>query len=717
MPSTPVPTAGASHRSRLRLIVIQTLVFSLLATLGVRLYYLQVISGESYQGKAASQSVREIVVQPQRGLVVDAMGRPLVTNRLTWVVSMDRTLLGRMSAADRAELLSRTSEAIGVDVAAIETKLVLCGDAGAVAGECWNGSPYQPVPIARDVKEGAALRILEQPEDFPGVVVDRQSLRQYPAPYGINAAHVLGYLSPITKEELESAEDAGDSSVNGASVVGRAGVEKEYDEWLRGQPGYDQVAVDSQGRVREDVSGLEAQPGDTLVTSIDAKVQSVVEEQLAAMIAKQRSTRDPVTKRNFEADSGAAVVMEAKTGRIVAMASQPTYDPSVWVGGITDKQLQRLYSEAAGTPLLARSFQGQFAPGSTWKPFMTVGALTHGYAPSTVLGCPSAVQIGNRPFRNHESAAYGSIGFAKALEVSCNTFFFQVGMNFWQKYGSDPDDVDAKDPLVEEAERFGFGERTGVDLPGEASGRVADRKWKRAYYESMKDYYCGIADKPQDDDTSDFVYRFSREFCVEGWKYRLPDAANFAIGQGDTIVTPLQLARGYAAIANGGTLWEPRVGKAIVSPEGEVIREIEPQKDRKLKIPASVLRYVDEALQGVASRGTMNWKLAGFPLDKVAIRAKTGSAEVYGKQSTGWVASYTEDYVVVMMMSQGGTGSGSTGDGIRAIWEALYGVDGDQVDLDRAAIPGGRPPAQLPTFGDDGSILPPARATSAKKGE
>lgn len=705
-------TAGASHRSRLRLIVIQTLVFSLLATLGARLYYLQVVSGERYQGKAASQSVREIVVQPQRGLIVDAMGRPLVTNRLTWVVSLDRTLLGRMSPADRAELLSRTSDAIGLGVEEIEAKLLLCGDDGAVAGQCWNGSPYQPVPVAQDVKEGAALRILEQPEDFPGVVVDRQSVRQYPAPYGINAAHVLGYLSPITKDELESAEDSGDSSVNGASVVGRAGVEKEYDEWLRGQPGYDQVAVDSQGRVREDVSGLEAQPGDTLVTSIDAKVQSVVEEQLAAMIAKQRQTRDPVTKRNFEADSGAAVVLEAKTGRIVAMASQPTYDPSVWVGGITDRQLKRLYSEAAGTPLLARSFQGQFAPGSTWKPFMTVGALTHGYAPSTVLPCSSAVQIGNRAFHNHESAAYGPITFARALEVSCNTFFFQVGMHFWQTLGSDADDASAKDPLVEQAERFGFGERTGVDLPGEASGRVADRKWKRKYYESMKDYYCGIADKPQETGpkgTSDFVYKFAREFCVEGWKYKITDAANFAIGQGDTIVTPLQLARGYAAISNGGTLWEPRVGKAIVSPDGKVIREIEPKKERKLKIPASVLTYLDDALQGVALRGTMNWKLQGFPLDKVRIRAKTGSAEVYGKQSTGWVASYTKDYVVVMMMSQGGTGSGSTGDGIRAIWEALYGVDGEQVNPGKAAIPGVTPPAQLPNFGDDGSILPPAR--------
>ncbi len=701
--------SAASHRSKLRLVVIQTLVFSLLGTLGARLYYLQVISGEEYQGQAASQSVREIVVQPQRGLVVDAMGRPLVSNRLTWVVSLDRTLIGRMSAADRTELLHRTSRAIGMKVPAIEAKLLLCGDDGAVAGECWNGSPYQPVPVAQDVEETAALRILEQPEDFPGVVVDRQSVRQYPAPYGINAAHVLGYLSPITKEELEDAEDGGDSSVNGASVVGRAGVEKQYDEYLRGQPGYQQVAVDSQGRVRQDVSDLAAQPGDTLVTSIDAQVQSVVEKQLHRMIKTQRATLDPVTKRNFEADSGAAVVMEAKTGRIIAMASQPTYDPSVWVGGITEKQLTRLYSEAAGTPLLSRAFQGQFAPGSTWKPFMTAGALTHGYSPDTILPCSSAVQIGNRAFHNHESSAYGPITFARALEVSCNTFFFQVGMHFWQTLGSDPDDVNAKDPLVTQAERFGFGERSGVDLPGEASGRVADRKWKKSYYESMKSYYCGIADKPQDAKTSDFVYKFAREFCVEGWKYKITDAANFAIGQGDTIVTPLQLARAYAALSNGGTLWEPRVGKAIVSPDGKTIREIAPKKERQLKLPKSVLRYVDDALQGVASRGTMSWKLGGFPLDKVKIRAKTGSAEVYGKQSTGWVASYTKDYVVVMMMTQGGTGSGANGDGIRKIWEALYGVKGDQVREDKAAIPGVQAPASLPIFGDDGSILPPAR--------
>ena len=151
--------------------------------------------------------------------------------------------------------------------------------------------------------------------------------------------------------------------------------------------------------------------------------------------------------------------MEAKTGRIVAMASQPTYDPETWVGGITKKQLARLYSDEAGNPLLSRATQGQFAPGSTWKPIMTVGALNNGFTPDTRLDCSSGLQVGNRWFKNYESASYGSIGFDQALQLSCDTFFYRVGLSYWQRYGSDPQDVDAKDPLVDEAKDFGFGSR------------------------------------------------------------------------------------------------------------------------------------------------------------------------------------------------------------------------------------------------------------------
>lgn len=698
-----------SQRSRLRLVVVQALVFSLFATLFVRLYYLQVVGGEGYQAQAANQSVRDIVVQPQRGLIVDDQGRPLVANRASWVISIDRNLVDKLGERQRTELIRRVSVVVGETPEGVEQRLVTCGHEGSIRGTCWNGSPYQAVPVASDVSKDVALRILEQAEDYPGVVAEQQNVRAYPRPFGVNLAHVLGYLSPITEDEYDAAQDVDDQSLNGASSVGRAGIEKQYDEWLRGLPGYRRVAVDSMGRVLGDDSTIEATPGDTLVTSIDAKVQSVVEKSLAERIKVQRATIDPVTGRPYAADSGAAVVLEARTGRVVAMASQPTYDPGLWVGGISTKELERLYSEKAGTPLLSRATQGQFAPGSTWKPFMTAGALQNGYAMDTSLPCSSGFQVGNRVFKNYESGSYGNIGFAKALEVSCNTFFYRVGYNFWQRFGSDVDDVKAKDPLVSEAQTFGFGSRTGIDIPGEAPGRIADRRWKRDYYESMKDYYCELADKPQDRATSDFVYKFAREFCIEGYAYRAGDAVNFAIGQGDTIVTPLQLARAYAALSNGGTLYTPTVAKALVSPSGEVLRRFAPRKAGSVDVPKRYLDYIDNALQNVSRVGTMAWKLIGFPLDDVTIRAKTGSAEVYGKQSTGWVASYTEDYVVVMMISQGGTGSGSTGDAVRKIWETLYGVEGEKVLPKRAAIPGVVAPTTLPTFLEDGSILPPVK--------
>jgi penicillin-binding protein 2 len=701
---------NASEKSRLRLLVVQALVLSLFLTLFARLWYMQVLTGDGYQAQAASQSVRDVVVQPARGLIVDDMGRPLVANRSSWVVSIDRTLLGKLPDDVRDATLAKLSRVAHVPLAEIEARMLLCGQAGAKRGTCWNGSPYQPVPVARDVPQHLAVKVLEQSEDYPGVLAQQESVRAYPSPYGVNAAHLLGYLSPVTEGELDEADKEDDTSVNGASVVGRAGVEKGYDEWLRGQPGYKKVAVDSMGRVLGDSGEVESKPGDTLVTSIDSKVQAFVEKQLHQTITTARATTDTVTGRKYAADSGAAVVLDAKTGRVVAMASQPTYDPEVWSGGITSKQLDRLYSEKAGTPLLSRATQGQFAPGSTWKPMMTAGALENGFSTGTTLPCSSGFQVGNRVFKNYESGAYGNIGFAKALEVSCNTFFYRVGYSFWQKYGTDQADVTAKDPLVSMAKKFGFGSTTGMDIPGEATGRIADRKWKLAYWKSMKRYYCKVGKE----DGSDFLHRFAREFCVEGFAYRAGDAVNFAIGQGDTVVTPLQLARAYGALANGGTLYEPRVAKAIVSPEGKLIKSFPPKVQAKVPVKKAYLEFIDNALKGVSKTGTMAWRLTEFPLDKVTVRAKTGSAEVYGKQSTSWVASYTKDYVVVMMVTQGGTGSGTSGPAVRKIWEHLYGIKGEKVSPSKAAIPGTTPPSGLPTFARDGSILPPSSEGAEK---
>ncbi|HET6151828.1 MAG TPA: penicillin-binding protein 2 [Marmoricola sp.] len=696
----------SQYKSRLRLIVLQVLMLSLFVTLFARLWYLQVPTGGEYRAQAAEQSIREVVTQPARGLIVDAEGRSLVANRTSWVVSVDRTVLEKLSAEDRDALLHKVATTTGETYADIAARTVLCGTTGAVKGTCWNGSPFQPIPVAEDVPQSVAVQISEQGEDYPGVLAQAESVRSYPAPFGINAAGILGYLSPITGTELSEAEKAGDTDLNGASVVGRAGLEKTYDQWLRGTPGVTKVAVDSAGRVLGDTATTAAQPGDTLVTSIDAKVQSIAEQQLHQAILTARATYDPVTHKNFVADSGAVVVMDAHNGNVVAMASQPTYNPNDWVGGISSAELKKLYSKAADEPLLNRATQGQFAPGSTWKPFMTVGALNHGYTPSTLLDCSSGLQVGNRWFKNYEGEAYGMIDFAKALAVSCDTFFYRVGLSYWEKYGSDPANVNAKDPLVSEAKAFGFGTKTGLDIPGEASGRVADRSWKLAYWNSMKGYYCKI-DKRNTTGQRDYLHLFAHEFCLEGNLYRAGDSVNFAIGQGDTIVTPIQLARAYAALSNGGTLYAPRIAKAIVSPDGTLIKRIAPVVQAKVKTKKSAIAYVNNALLGTPKIGTLAWKFEGFPLDKVKIRGKTGSAEVYGKQSTSWVATYTKDYVVIMMITQAGTGSGASGPAVRKIWESLYGITGEDVNPKKAVIPGVTPPRKLPTFISDGTIMPP----------
>lgn len=696
--------ARAIDLSRTRLVVVQVLVIALMATLLGRLWYLQVASGEAYQAQAAENAVRDVAIQPQRGLIVDAMGRPLAASRQSWVLSVDRTALAELPGPRRADLLNRVARLADTPLGLIRDRLLLCGDPEAPPPpRCWNGSPYQPVPVAQDVPERVAVAVQERAEDFPALLAERRTLRDYPAPFGVNAAHLLGYLSPVTEEEYDLAERRGDETLTATSLVGRAGVERTYDRWLRGVPGAEALGVDSLGRVL----GLEASSapvtGDTLVTSIDARVQSVVERELLASIRNARSTVDTVTDRPYEATSGAAVVLDPDNGRVVAMASYPTYDPEVWVGGISSKQLDHLYSKGSGEPLLSRPTQAQLAPGSTFKPFMALGALSNGFTTSSVLDCSSSFTVGNRAYKNFESGAYGPITIARALQVSCNTFFYRVGYALWLEAGGDDAPTDTQDPLVEAAQGSGFGSLTGVDLPGEASGRIADRRWKMEYWKDNKDYYCEIGEEPG----SDYLHVFAREFCIDGYAFRAGDAVNFVIGQGDTIITPLQLATGYAAIANGGTLFEPRIGKAVLSPDGELVRRIRPEVRDRLPFPKADIRAVDQALLGTPRDGTLAWKMGGFPLDQVQLRAKTGTAEVYGKQTTSWLATYDENYVVVMMVEQGGTGSGTSGDSMRRIWEGLYGIDGTTVRQATGLIPGGRPPAALPTVDASGEIRPP----------
>ncbi|MEV0794457.1 penicillin-binding protein 2 [Kribbella sp. NPDC050459] len=664
----------APLKARLRLLVIGVLVFSLLCTLFGRLWYMQVMSSADYSQAATQQHIRQVLIPAPRGTVVDSQGRTLVGNRVSVVITVDRSVLAKLPDSQQNVVLARLAKVLGQKPKDLKARTMLCGEPGASKPPaCWNGTPYQPIPVAKDVSEQVAIEVMERREDFPGIAADSQTLRAYPSPFKVNAAHILGYLSPITTEELEDMDKAGQDSVpHRSDLVGRAGVERSYDKLLRGTPGEKDVIVDAVGYT----TGIKKQtapvPGATLVTTIDARIQASVEAQLKNAIMTARKQYDKITKKKYVADSGAAVVMDTKTGRIVAMASYPTYDPGVWVGGITQRELDALYSTKSGTPLVSRALQGQLAPGSTFKPITTAAAMGAGYSPKTRLDCSSFFEVGNRKFKNYESASHGMIGFDQALALSCDTFFYRIAYALWLKEGGNSSDVTTRDPLVEMAQKFGLGKPTGIDLPGEVSGRIADRKWKKTYYDAQKDYYCKIADNPPAG-TSAFLKQFAREFCVDGYKYRAGDAVNFAIGQGDTTITPLQLATVYSALSNGGTLYEPRVVQSWVGANGKP-HEIKPVVKAKLPVPRNTLKYIDTALKQTTVSGTAAWKFQGFPLDKIPVRAKTGTAEVYGKQTTSWLASYTDRYAVVMMISQAGTGSGAGGDAVRKIYETLYDI-------------------------------------------
>ncbi|GAA0908401.1 penicillin-binding protein 2 [Streptomyces thermoalcalitolerans] len=694
---TNIPETGRTPRVQTRLVIIQILVLSLLCTLGGRLWYLQIREGAHYQKQASGNHVQQVVQPAVRGAILDARGVPLADNETRLVVSASRTELLKQKDDGKA-VLTKLAGVLGMDVTEVMQKVRLCDS--KTPQPCWNGSPYQPIPITDEATPKQALQIRERAEDFPGITAEPVAVRRYPGPGKANAAQVLGYLSPVTDEEIQRAKDT-DSPYLRSDMVGRSGLERQYDRELRGKAGVTRYEVDNLGRVIGKAKSDPAEPGSTLVTSLDARVQRIAEHELDKAMKAARTQWDRNTNRRYEADSGAVVVMEARTGRVVAMASAPAYDPNVWVGGISAKDYRALTGKNSHYPLLNRAIQGQSAPGSTFKVVSTAAAVAAGYDFNGKYPCTSSYSVGGQVFNNFEGESFGSITLGRALEVSCDTVFYYLAHTEWKKDGGINPKKNPKDHFYRTAHRFGLGKRTGIDLPDEVTGRVPDRRWKEEYWEANKDAWCKTGKKD-----GSYVERIAYENCLEGNKMRAGDEINYSIGQGDTLVTPVQMAVIYGALSNGGTMYTPTIGKAIISPDGKRVTEIKPKSHGKLPISKATLKMMDEALEGVATRGTAAWKFTGWPQDKIPMHAKTGTAEVYGKQTTSWLTTYTKDYTVVMTISQAGTGSGASGEAVRNIYSALYGVQPDgTIDKKKALLP--TPQKGLPKIKPDGSISAP----------
>ncbi|MEW9527349.1 penicillin-binding protein 2 [Microbispora sp. NPDC049125] len=653
------------HRGRLALISV--VVTSLMLTLLGRLWFLQVTTGPAYAAAATQTRVRVVALPAVRGQILDAGGEPLVANQTRPQVSVDYMALLHQPDGGRA-VLARLAEALGRPYDEVANRARLCGQ--DVPRPCWPGSPYQPITVADDVSVRTALSIAERQEEFPGVSTALRPVRTYPL--GTAAAHLLGYLQPPSPaDQPETPESAG------RELVGRDGLEAEYDRELSGSAGVREVAVDSTGKVTGVVRERDAQPGDTLVTSVDGRIQQVAERALARAVAKAR-------KRGEPADAGAVVVLDPRTGRVVALADQPTYDPSVWTGGISQSDYETL-------PLVSSAALGQWAPGSTWKVVSTAAAAKAGYRLKASYDCPGSYKVSGRSFRNFDGIALGRMDMHRALVVSCDTIFYRFAEQLWRRDGGLKPVKRPKDPMQAMAGRFGFGTSTGIDLPNESPGRVPDRTWKRATWERTKADSCRRAKTgyPElaDRRRAAYLKALAAGNCRDGGVWWAGDAANFAIGQGDVLVTPLQLARGYAAIANGGTVFSPRVGKAVVRPDGTEVRTITPPVVGHVGVPGKTLRFIRDALADVPRKGTAAAAFEGFPFKRLAVAGKTGTAEAYGRQDTSWFASFAPakhpKYVVVVVVSQGGTGASTAAPAAREIWEGIYHLP------HRKAPPGG----------------------------
>jgi penicillin-binding protein 2 len=500
----------------------------------------------------------------------------------------------------------------------------------------------------------------------------------------------------LTLTEGDLAGNNGRSYFRSESI-GKAGLEFQYDEFLRGTPGIKTVIVDRKEAVTNTSKVTNPVPGNHLVTSIDVRLQAASEKALADAVARSRAS-------GYRADGGAAVVMDVVTGRILALASYPTYDPNAYERGLTVKQASELYSEASGVPALSRALQGLFAPASTFKSVSVIAAANAGYNLNATYDCPSEYQVGTRAFQNFESKALGRISLKKAIAVSCDTLWYKIAFAEWLKDGGLKPKANPNDYFFKAAEGFQIGKKTGIDLPSESSGRLANRDWRKSWYEQNKDFYCNYKERASKAQQTAFLIELARENCLDGDKIRAGDAVNFSIGQGDTVITPLKLAQMYAAIANGGTIWKPTVGEAIVTTEGKVIKKIEPEKIGKLPADKKTIDFLHDALREVVTGGTGAGAFAGFP---IAVSGKTGTAQVFGKNANGtlksdtsWFASYAPSekprFAVVMMVSQGGFGASSSGVGARKIYETLFGVKGSTVVPGAAIYPNGKPPVTIP---------------------
>ena len=645
------------------------LLVCIFAVLIVRMAYLQLVQTDRFQTLARENRIRINPIAAPRGEIFDSNNVRLVGNRPIYTVSI--VYLG---IKDTSSVIKRLADILGIDPNEIQEKI--------------NDQKlrlYQPVEVAFDVPAETLTKIEENRLELPGVIIDVEPVREYP--FGSSLSHTLGYVQEIKDKQLQEHKDEG--YVLG-DEFGQSGLENKYEKYLRGDKGARQVEVDNMARPVRDLGVKSPVPGNNLQLTIDYKLQEVAEKGLADTVALAQ-------KQGFkDAKAGAVVMLDVHTGQVLAMASYPSYDPAKFTESMTQADVNAIFNNPT-RPFFNRVL-GIYPPGSTFKMVLAAIALEN-----KIVDPDYAINDTGR-FKNKtdwKPSGHGRVDLRKAIQVSCDVYFWQLGLAI------------GVDTIGSAASDFGLGQLTGIDLPGEASGVVPTPKYKHDKWKSILDRkygprfteinerydslisttYIEAGKKKLRDQKEKELNALQQEYNADRYAWELEwreyDTLDMSIGQGDNQYSPLQLANFTAAIANGGTLYQPYLVNKVIDPQGNVIKEFNPQVKAKVNISDENLQIVREGMHMVTvpPLGTAAGVYYGFP---VSVAAKTGTAEVQNKDNHALFVCFAPfekpEVAIASVIDYGGHGGTTAGPVTRQLLSAYFNVkDGKQ--LIQAASP------------------------------
>lgn len=614
------PAPDATPGLRRRFIVISAVAAGIFGILLLRLWHLQIVNDERYRFLSERNRTRFIHIDAPRGTMYDRNGIMLVDSRPAFTVSVLR-----QEVADRQALFSRLSHLLGIEPRQFEARW----RAGQILPD------YQPLPLLEDIDRATMEIVQEHGIDLPGVIVEGKPLRAYPQ--GPVAPHLLGYLGEVTEDDLRRPEFSGYRPRN---LVGKTGLERLFEEKLRGQDGYRLIEVNVRGRELRQLTTQKPSPGQRLILTLDSKVQAAAEKA-------------------FGEEAGAAVALDVRSGEVLALVSRPAFDPGQFARGITAAEWQALAADPRH-PMQNKVLRGQYPPGSTFKVAVALAALEAGVAnPETTVSCSGGIMLGSHEFRCWNKGGHGAVNLHRALKESCDVYFYRIGMQL------------GIDRIAAMCHRLGLGQPLGFPFGGERSGLIPDREWKKKRFGTA--WYDG-------------------------------ETVICSIGQGYVLATPLQLASMTAAVANGGTVWRPQVVKRIESLQGDLLWTPDPQKLFESQWSPANLRAVRKGLEAVVNEPggtafrnrlpevpyagkTGTAQVVGRRGDKAADTSKYEHRD--HALFVAYAPAIAPEIAVAVVVEHGGHGGSAAAPVAKAMLEAYFGINRETppvVTIEEAAV-------------------------------